>query len=1244
METNTEDARNTREKKTVEKPDDDGGKRESHRATVGRSSPESKNLVNHHRRDVMSQKEKRSSEEEDEDGNNNEYSRFSSPPPNNNNNNSDGRREKEEGGKKEEESVDVETLAKKGAKRQNETDDDGGATKNVKRKGRPVKDATGLTIVELKKQAREEAKAAGGGKVMHQSWTTEEDNRLAALVERFGSKKWSFVAQLMCNRRGKQCRDRYINHLSPSIKKGEWTTEEEMMIVEGHRSLGTRWAALAKVVPGRPENAVKNHWYACKRTKFEPKALLRPLYRYQLRELNIVEKPPTKEALLEAKEKLGGAYPGDEPVALPKEAFASEVEKKKFEAKLATLSQKKRLMGVDYTLDAVDDEEEKEDEDEDTNERVEASDSPAKEKERLEKLLKEHREKELREKQERQQYLLDQQLKRRPIPKEAKSVRSNTKRISPTMEEMNVEIKSNALVNAVKNELDNQAAAGSLEQDNHDFRAESRKFEGILGNALNMDKKEAPKNLPAAVSLRPILPLPKHEQVQVPDLPLPKIGGYVKPTWKQPHQESKRRRTNTQGQYTGNSNNQASLEKARDESRVVHPPRNGGTDDDGYNWHKYGEKQLKHDLAPRSYYKCTFRGCPAKKTVTNGAPVYINEHTHDKVKASFDYPEDMQIRKRELDLILAAAEEMDEETNMEHEEEEEKREEDNNNDDESEEYTEIDEETDPAVLEERRVKWLEQQLFGDAKRTKLVPTKAAAFQEDLLQQEQEPKKKRKYRKGPCMLCGTKITPCWRSVGDLKLCNACGVRIYRDYTVEKEEAGALLELSKGLGGAKSKPLKGAVRAANKKVPNRIKNDQQDIERFALNKYPKLKLVLTTNLKTTGFKTGETRGRPRKVGITEQARNIVPMPNVSRGPPTRKRTNYKKRVILLDEIVNDDDDDVAEAAATLHQQQGRNLNQNTNSLFHLPIKKRRYARVNEDGMFTAIDTVTNEDIPKYMDDMQRSGSTVRNPLRLLASSVSLRLDDDVNRESETLPATTEVSLATTSAATVAATTADSMKFNNDVTTAFAAQSEQTTTETTTTTTVTMRAEPPLRPNEIQEQKETIVVDAKLQQPQPQQKAHSKCDIVKDFIEVTEFPLDINRCVNAVRSRSKSLEVASLTSKAARDGPIQLRGPKITIPREKLVTGLKRIASNAREKITQQRRKNVGINQASFERNPLNHSNGRCAISIRQNSCMKGDLQMAIVCSSENFRDAINCAEECAVQIKEEFDFENVDAQQQ
>ena len=197
-----------------------------------------------------------------------------------------------------------------------------------------------------------------------------------------------------------------------------------------------------------------------------------------------------------------------------------------------------------------------------------------------------------------------------------------------------------------------------------------------------------------------------------------------------------------------------------------------------------------------------------------------------------------------------------------------------------------------------------------------------------------------------------------------------------------------------------------------------------------------------------------------------------------------------------------------------------------------------------MFTAIDTVTNEDIPKYMDDMQRSGGTVRNPLRLLASSVSLRLDDDVNRESETLPATTEVSLATTSAATVAAITADSMKFNNDVTTAFAAQSEQTTTETTTTTTVTMRAEPPLRPNEIQEQKETIVATQSCSN-RNHNKKHIPNATSSKISSKSQSSLWISIDVSTPCDlESKSLEVASLTSKAARDGPIQLRGPKITI----------------------------------------------------------------------------------------------------
>ena len=88
------------------------------------------------------------------------------------------------------------------------------------------------------------------------------------LVDEHGHRKWSFIANKMEGRRGKQCRDRWLNHLKPDIRRGEWTAEEERILVEGHRMLGTRWAALAKLLPGRPENAIKNHWHATLRCKW----------------------------------------------------------------------------------------------------------------------------------------------------------------------------------------------------------------------------------------------------------------------------------------------------------------------------------------------------------------------------------------------------------------------------------------------------------------------------------------------------------------------------------------------------------------------------------------------------------------------------------------------------------------------------------------------------------------------------------------------------------------------------------------------------------------------------------------------------------------------------------------------------------------------------------------------------------------------------------------------------------------
>lgn len=115
------------------------------------------------------------------------------------------------------------------------------------------------------------ASGSGGGrnfKGSTQQWTLQEDNQLRKLVDEHGHRKWSFIASKMNGRRGKQCRDRWLNHLKPDIRRGEWTAEEERILVEGHRMLGTRWAALAKLLPGRPENAIKNHWHATLRCKW----------------------------------------------------------------------------------------------------------------------------------------------------------------------------------------------------------------------------------------------------------------------------------------------------------------------------------------------------------------------------------------------------------------------------------------------------------------------------------------------------------------------------------------------------------------------------------------------------------------------------------------------------------------------------------------------------------------------------------------------------------------------------------------------------------------------------------------------------------------------------------------------------------------------------------------------------------------------------------------------------------------
>ena len=98
-------------------------------------------------------------------------------------------------------------------------------------------------------------------------FSEEEDKILKEVVQQNGACAWGRIALKLPGRSARQCRDRWVNYLNPTLTDKEWTEEEDKLLLNSFNQFGTHWKEISLLFKGRSLNCIRNRLFKLVRKK-----------------------------------------------------------------------------------------------------------------------------------------------------------------------------------------------------------------------------------------------------------------------------------------------------------------------------------------------------------------------------------------------------------------------------------------------------------------------------------------------------------------------------------------------------------------------------------------------------------------------------------------------------------------------------------------------------------------------------------------------------------------------------------------------------------------------------------------------------------------------------------------------------------------------------------------------------------------------------------------------------------------